>query len=181
MREFGVHLLLTLSICGAAAAQVVAPTAFEQFATDPDTAIATSQVTGSLASADATVEAAVLLAEARSDSARRMRGVRFELRNAGGAERVYLDERQLAKLKTEVILLERSPQPATTGRRIQGTESCWMPDPVQRILCPEMQMSPEFNGLRLWTFGGARFDFRDRSLTELRELLERTDAALAEL
>ena len=183
MREFGIHLLLTLSICGASqvAAEAAAPTAFENFATAPDVTIAMSHAVGSLTSADAMAEATVLLAVSRLDSAKRMRGAQFELRNARGAERIYLDERQLAKLKTEVILMERLPQPATTGRRVQGTESCSMPNAVQRILCPEMHIAPEWRGLKLWTFGGARFDFGDCSITQLRELLERTDEALAEL
>ena len=56
-----------------------------------------------------------------------------------------------------------------------------MPNPVRRILCPEIQTAPDWNGLRLWTFGGARFDFRDRTVTELRELLERAVTELDEL
>ena len=55
------------------------------------------------------------------------------------------------------------------------------PNPVQRILLPEIQRRLAWNGLRLWTFGGARFDFRDRTVTELRELLERAVTELDEL
>ena len=68
------------------------------------------------------------------------------------------------------------------GTTVQGTESCWMPNPVQRILCPEMQAAPQWSGLRLWTFGGDLiFEFRDHGIEELRELSERAADELAAL
>ena len=79
------------------------------------------------------------------------------------------------------------PRRSATGgarapRSVNGTEGCWMPNPVQRILCPELQTAPRLGtGLRLWTFGGATFDFRDRTVTELRELVERAVTELDEL
>jgi hypothetical protein len=165
----------------ASAAVEPAPTAFERFATDPDIVMAESREVGSLASLDATVKVTVLLATARADETRRMRGVRFDLSNNGGTERIYLDERELAKLKMEVALMERfnnveraQTAGVTGATQVHGTESCWMPNPVRRILCPEIKAGADWNGLRLWTFGGAAFSFRDRSITELRELVERT-------
>ena len=38
-----------------------------------------------------------------------------------------------------------------------------------------------WTGLRLWTFGGATFDFRDRTVADLRELVERAVTELNEL
>lgn len=165
-----------------------APTAFERFATDPAIGVAVSHEVGSLVSVDATVKVTVLLATARTDETRRMRGVRFDLSNNGGTERIYLDERELAKLKMEVALMERfnnierAPTAGLTGAtQVHGTESCWMPNPERRILCPEIKAGADWNGIRLWTFGGAAFVFRDRTITELRELVERTVVELEEL
>ena len=67
------------------------------------------------------------------------------------------------------------------GNSVTGTEACWMPNPVQRILCPELQRASTWTGLRLWTFGGATFDFRDRNVADLRELVERAVTELNEL
>jgi hypothetical protein len=162
------------------AAEAAAPTAFEALATHPDTVVASSREVGSLASVDSTLTVTVLVAAARTDAARRMRGARFDLRNNGGTEQVYLDARQLAKLETDVGLMELggalAPEPATAaspGVRVLGTEACWLPQPVQRILCPELQQAPSWTGLRLWTFGGAIFEFRNRTVAELRALIER--------
>ena len=117
-----------------------------------------------------------------------MRGARFELRNNGGIEQIYLDERQLAKLESDVGLMElgdaaaaRRGERTARGNSVTGTEACWMPNPVQRILCPELQRASTWTGLRLWTFGGATFDFRDRTVADLRELVERAVTELNEL
>lgn len=168
-------------------ALAVEPTAFERFATDAATSV-TSRVVGSLTALDATVEVAALVAVARAEGAVHALGARFELSNNGGREHVYLDRPQLERLLMELDLMElgkqaaaRMGQETTRGTRVTGTESCWMPRPVQRILCPEIVASPAWNGLRLWTFGGAEFAFRDRTSTELRALVERAVTALNEM
>jgi hypothetical protein len=170
------------------AAAAPEPTAFERFVMEPNIVVAASREIGSLASVDSTVAVTVLLAQSPADQLRRMRGVRFDLSHNVGTERIYLDERELAKLRNEVALMERFNTAAlgrtggvTSAQTVHGTEGCWMPNPVRRILCPEIQAAPDWNGLRLWTFGGARFDFRDRTVTELRELVERAVTELDEL
>lgn len=167
----------------------VAPTAFEAFVTDPSTVVAEARDVGSLASVDSTLKVTALVAAARADDARRMRGVRFELSNNGGAEQIYLDEPQLERLLMELDGIElakdkafgQAPGTLLGGMSVLGTESCWMPNPVQRILCPELQRAATWSGLRLWTFGGATFDFRDRDSAELRGLVERASAELRKL
>jgi len=67
------------------------------------------------------------------------------------------------------------------GNSVTGTEACWMSNPAQRILCLELQRASTWTGLRLWTFGGATFDFRDRNVADLRELVERAVTELNEL
>jgi hypothetical protein len=169
----------------AVGAPSVAPTAFETFATRPDTLIAGQRDVGSLTSLDSTLTVTALVAATRTDG-QRMRGVRFELRNNGGTERIYLDDRQLAKLEQDVGLMELSLTAGAAqlrgGNSVVGTEACWMPHPVQRILCPEMQWAPAWTGLRIWTFGGSKtFEFRDRTVVELRGLVERSVTELNEL
>ena len=164
------------------------PTAFERFATDPDTVVAASREVGSLTSVDSTVTVTVLVVAMRADPSQRMRGARFELRNNGGIEQIYLDDRQFTKLESDVGLMElgdaaaaRRGERTARGNSVTGTEACWMPNPVQRILCPELQRASTWTGLRLWTFGGATFDFRDRNVADLRELVERAVTELNEL
>ncbi len=170
-------LLTSLYALSAASAPPVAPTELERFVTHPDTVVAVQRDVGVLVSLDSTLAVTVLVAAARSD-ARAMRGARFELHDNGGTERVYLDERQLAKLEQDVGLMElgltATVRAVPGGHSVLGTEACWMPDPVQRILCPEMQWAPAWSGLRIWSFGGKAFDFRDRTVVELRELVERS-------
>ena len=171
-----------------AAAGTVTPTAFERFATHPDSVVVASREVGSLRSVDSTVTVTVLVVAMRADPSQRMRGARFELRNNGGIEQIYLDDRQFTKLESDVGLMElgdaaaarRGERPAR-GNSVTGTEACWMPNPVQRILCPELQRASTWTGLRLWTFGGATFDFRDRNVADLRELVERAVTELNEL
>jgi hypothetical protein len=165
-------------------ANAAEPTAFERFATDPGTAVEVVRDLGSLTSVDATVRVTLLVGAARIDNAR-MRGVRFELRNNGGVEQVYLDELQLEQLLGELDLMGSLKDEAFSGRtagmQVLGTESCWMPTPALRILCPEVQRAPAWSGLRLWTFGGALFEFRDRTSADLRALVARAATALGKL
>jgi hypothetical protein len=190
-RVVAVVLLGPSSVAMSAAADpvAVAPTAFEAFLAEPSTDVAAAREVGSLASVDSTVKLTILVAAARADDSRRMRGVRVELSNNGGAEPIYLDEPQLERLLLELDMMElakdkafgQAQGAAPGGMSVLGTESCWMPNPVQRILCPELQRAATWSGLRLWTFGGAVFDFRDRDSAELRELVERAAAELRKL
>ena len=114
--------------------------------------------------------------------------MRFDLRNNGGAEQVYLDEPRLERLLMELDLMEvasaadaTKPQGAGAAMSVMGTETCWMPNPVQRILCPERVRASAWSGFRLWIFGGAAFEFRGRDTGELRDLVERAGTALREL
>lgn len=172
-------LLSSLLALPAAAAPPVAPTPFEAFVTDPDTAVAAQREVGSLTSLDSTITATVLVAAHRVE-ARSMRGAIFELRNNGGADLIYLDKRQLAKLEQDVGLMElgltakAQVAPRAGGSWVLGTEACWMPNPVQRILCPELQWAPAWTGIRIWAYGGKTFEFRDSTVPELRELVERS-------
>ena len=75
----------------------------------------------------------------------------------------------------------RQGERTARGNSVTGTEACWMPNPVQRILCPELQRRRDVDRPRLWTFGGATFDFRDRTVADLRELVERAVTELDEL
>ena len=95
------------------------------------------------ASVDSTVTVTVLVVAMRADPSQ-LRGARFELRNNGGIEQIYLDERQLTKLESDVGLMELGDAAALGGAsawraEFDGTEACWMPNPAQRILCPELQ------------------------------------------
>jgi hypothetical protein len=171
-----------------AAAGTVAPTAFERFATHPDSVVVASREVGSLRSVDSTVTVTVLVVAMRADPSQRMRGARFELRNNGGIEQIYLDDRQFTKLESDVGLMElgdaaaaRRGERTARGNSVTGTEACWMPNPMQRILCPELQRASTWTGLRLWTFGGATFDFREGNVADLRELVERAVTELNEL
>jgi len=172
-----------------AAAGTVRPTAFERFATHPDSVVVASREVGSLTSVDSTVTVTVLVVAMRADPSQRMRGARFELRNNGGVEQIYLDDRQFTKLESDVGLMElgdaaaaRQGEHTARGNSVTGTEACWMPNPVQRILCPELQRrAATWTGLRLWTFGGATFDFRGRNVADLRALVERAVTELNEL
>jgi hypothetical protein len=105
--------------------------------------------------------------------------VRFDLRNNGGTEQIFLDEPQLERLLEELDLMEYAKDKAFAqagaprgGNVVHGTASCWMPNPVQRILCPELVRAATWSGLRLSTFGGRSLDFRDRDSAELRKLVE---------
>ena len=189
MRACIVRFVSSLAVASVATgASGVEPTAFERFATDPGTVVVATRETGSLRSLDATAKVTVLVAADRADSARRMRGVRFELRSNAGTDNVYLDERQLERLNNELSLMDRFKDPQfgddqhrARGTVVQGTESCWMPNPVLRILCPELQSAPSWSGLRLWTFEGDIFEFRDVGIEEPRELVERAADELAAL
>lgn len=177
-------LLVSWVALPAIGAPPVAPTAFETFATHPDTLVAVQREVGSLSSLDSALTVTVLVTAARTD-AQRMRGARFELRDNGGTEHIYLGESQLAKLEQDVGLMELSLTAGAAqlrgGNSVVGTEACWMPNPVQRILCPELQWTPAWTGLRIWTFGGKSFEFRDRTVVDLRGLVERSVTALNEL
>ena len=63
MRLHTVSALIVLAAV-AAGAHAAEPTAFERFATDPDTALVASAAIGSLGSVDSTVEITVLVAVA---------------------------------------------------------------------------------------------------------------------
>ena len=107
-----VLLLLVASsaaLLAASAAAAPEPTVFERFVTEPNTVVAASREVGSLASLDSTVAVTVLLAQSPAD-AQLLRGVRFDLSHNVGIGTHLLDERQLAKLRSEVASWSASKQ-----------------------------------------------------------------------
>ena len=165
------------------APKLVPPTDFETFATTPQVHVIFSKQVGSIESSDAkaTVTALVLADEQNPPAG--MRGVRLDLESNSGHEQVYLDDSQLEKVRREVHLMESgietfAMKDTTTPYRVTGTESCWMPNPRVRILCPDYYIGPDWSGLRLRPLGSRGFEFPDHKPAELTKLF---DAALTEL
>jgi len=93
-----------------------------------------------------------------------------------------VDEAQLTLTKRELAGIEEGipnlKNEDSAPYRVQGTQSCWMPDPPLRILCPDYYVGPDRSGLRLGALGGPGFEFPDRKPLELAVLIDR---AIAEL
>ncbi len=163
---------------GIAVAQTPAPepTSFESFATKPNTVVLFTKEVGSLDSSDAKVTVTALSVEDTETSVGAMRGVRIDLENNAGADRVFLSESQLELLLQELVLLEsgisRMENYDGAGVRIRGTESCWMPDPALRILCPGYRVSPRWSGFTLAAFGGCTFALTGHAPSALSKLIE---------
>ena len=171
-----VSLLLVLAASAVSAA--VAPTRLEALAQSADAVITLSHEVGGLRAPDAVATLTVLAVAGRAGAEPALRGLRFDLASNAGTDRVYLDANQLSVLRNELDLMARL---STTGRgasRAQGTESCWMPKPELRILCPEVRVSPEWTGISLGALGGPSFAFRG---VEARELQQLVDRAIAEI
>jgi hypothetical protein len=189
MKTFASVVVVLVSLGSAGFAAQPEPTLFEAFATSPNTITKFSREVGAIDSSDATAHATVLVIEDTADSTNRMRGVRFDLVHNTGSDQVYLDEGQLRSLKREVDLIERfnarvfetsSQNLSPGGTAVHGTESCWMPDPFERILCPEYRVGPDWSGLSIGTFDGWPFSFPDRGPADLIGLLDRAIAELDE-
>ena len=163
---------------GIAVAQTPAPepTSFESFATKPNTVVLFTKEVGSLDSSDAKVTVTALSVEDTATPVNAMRGVRFDLENNVGLNRVYLSKSQLELLLQELALLERGISRQIKENRalysIQGTASCWMPDPALRILCPGYRINPRWSGFTLAAFGGCTFALPGHAPSALSKLIE---------
>lgn len=158
------------------------PTALELFAAKPDARVLFSKHVGSIVSSDGKVMITALIVENAQDPRKQMRGVRFDLQSNSAMDQVYLDETQLTSTKREVRLIEwgieKNVIDDSVPYRVTGTESCWMPEPRVRILCPDYYVGPDWSGLRLRALGGPGFEFPDHKPSELVHLI---DLAIAEL
>jgi hypothetical protein len=158
------------------------PTLFEEFAANTNAVVSFTQQIGAIDSSDSKAIVTALSVQDSASPSSQMRGVRIDLENNGGADHVYLDESQLTTLLQELAGIEagisRLVNESNAPYRVQGTASCWMPDPAFRILCPSYRVGPDWSGFTLAAFGGRTFALPDHVPSELTELIER---AISEL
>ena len=174
----------------AANAFSAAPPAFTQLealARSADAVVAHSQEIGSLRAPDAVGTLTVLAVSGQAGATPPLRGVRIDLTNNAGSDRVYLDANQLDVLRGELDLMVRFKDAsfaesrkslAPGGTFVHGTESCWMPKPEERILCPSAVIGSDWSGIALGAFGGPSFLFRNVELSELLALVDRAITVL---
>ena len=180
----GLVLILAANAVFAAAP---ASTRLEALARSADAVVAQSREIGSLRAPDAVATLTVLAVSGQAGAAPPAHGLRVDLTNNAGSDRIYLDANQLDVLRSEldlmvrfkdVSLAESRKSLAPGGTAVQGTESCWMPNPEERILCPSAVIGSDWSGIALGAFGGPSFLFRN---VEPSELLALVDRAIAEL
>lgn len=178
-------LVTAFVLCGATLVNGPTPTALEAFASASDTRIKQEIDVGKLESSDALLKVTALVLVNDGHQVGEMRGVRFVLQNNVGTDVIYLDLAQIDRLRRDLKGLE-------TGRasfeehgdaapyRVQGTESCWLPESTARIMCPSVYTFPNGSGLSLHALFSPDFQFPNRSAKELMLLVETSLRALGE-
>lgn len=163
--------------------RVIEPTMLESYVARPSVVVESEAPVGSIASADAKVTVAALVAADTANPPDRRQGLRLRFENNAGQDEVYLDEVQVAAAIEDLRGIEGGiPElKSDTGApwRVQGTASCWMPDRPLRILCPSYGVGPDGSGLWLAAYGASSFSFPGHRPAELVRLMEAALAALA--
>ena len=174
--------LLTCSLAlgfGAVAAgyDAPAPTDFETFATQSAADVVLEREAGSIESSDAKVAVTVLIVADTASPGRTMAGARFDLESNAGMDTVYLDEDQLSSVREDTVGIMHGiawlEKEGGAPYQVQGTASCWRPDPALRILCPSYRIGPDWKGVTMAAYGGRTFAFPDGHPTELIALIDR--------
>lgn len=183
------NLSRALAVIIVAVAQIVSaqdrpspePTALESFLARPTVVRDIAEVVGGFESADASVTVAAIVASDSANPGERMTGLRFDLKDKAGTERVYVDVTQLAQLREDLAGIEGGiPELESGGApvRVQGTGACWMPPRPLRILCPSYRVGPDGRGMQLAAYGGRTFSYPEKRPAMLAALVERTLARL---
>jgi hypothetical protein len=179
--------MMLASVSGIAVAEerVVEPTAFESFVARPSVVVELDEPVGSIASTDANLEVAVLVATDTANPPERRRGLRLRLESNAGQDHLYLDEAEVAAAIEDLAGIEDgiTELKAQTSApwRVQGTARCWMPARPLRVLCPSYAAGPDGSGLWLSAYGGTGFSFPGYLPAELARLLKKAASALATL
>lgn len=179
-----VTALLVATFPGLVSAQqaVPEPTDFEAFAAKPGVEIAFTHRVGTIESSDGGLLVDALILDDAANPPAQMRGVRLTLVSNAGQDHVYLEQAQLAAIKTDLEDIQGGIPELESGGdapyRVQGTASCWMPARPVRILCPSYRVGPDWSGLGLGAYGGPGFAYPGHQPRELAALIE---LALTEL
>lgn len=159
-----------------------APTALEAFVARPTVVLDVGEVVGGFESKDASVMVIAIVATDTAHPGVRMTGLRFDLADNAGADRVYLDARELAQLREDLAGIEGGiPELEAEGGapvRVQGTGACWMPPRPTRILCPSYRVGPDGRGMHLAAYGSRNFSYPGERPAALAALVERALARL---
>jgi hypothetical protein len=164
-----------------------ASTQLEALARSADAVVTHSQRIGSLRAPDALATFTVLAVSGQAGAATPAHGVSVDLTNNAGSDRIYLDANQLDVLRGELDLMVRFKDAsfaesrkslAPGGTFVHGTESCWMPNPEERILCPSAVIGSDWSGIALGAFGGPSFLYRNVEASELLALVDRAITVL---
>lgn len=187
MRKIIFIAVIIAAVSGIAVAEVrvVKPTGFESFVGRASVILEIDEPVGSIMSADAKLEVAVLVAADTANPPDRQRGLRLRFENNAGQDQVYLDEAQVAAAIEDLAGIEEGIPELKSGTdapyRVQGTGSCWRPARPMRILCPSYGVGPDGSGLSLSAYGGNGFAFPGHRPSELALLLKKAAATLAAL
>ncbi len=178
MNRYFLAALLLCALISHSFAQtaVPKPTPFEEFAGGTNAAVSFELKIGVIESSDANVTLNALVIEDTADLSREMRGVRVDLADNSGMDKVYLDESQFDELLRELARMEaiisRPKREGGAVYTIHGTASCWMPEPAYRILCPGYRVGPGWFGFTLAAYGGHTFELPEHTPSEFAKLLK---------
>lgn len=145
-------VLLTTGLAQAEPAAVAQPTAFETFAVQPAAHVSWSKYIGRLEKGDVRVAVTALVVQDASQPARRMRGVRIDLANAGSTDQVFLDASKLVTVMRALDEIESSI-PWAENRRWDspkyelGAAEFWHPDQTIHTLSAVYYVAPDSKGL----------------------------------
>jgi len=188
MRNFSLALFIVATVTIVVAPPASAderprpePTALENFVARPTVVLELDQTVGTLASKDGTVAVAAIVAADTANPDQRMTGLRFDLADNAGADRVYLDATQLAVLRDDLAGIEGGipeVEASQAGASVQGTGACWMPAQPMRILCPSYRVGPEGSSFGLAAYGGRGFSYPGERPAAFAALVERAIARL---
>ena len=185
MKKFSPALFVVTVVIGPAASAdkrpPPEPTALESFVGQPTVILDLAEVVGTLESTDASVAVTAIVATDTANPGVRMTGLRFDLADNAGADRVYLDATQLAPLRGDLADIEGGIPELEAGQagvNVQGTAACWMPPRPVRILCPSYRVGPEGSSFGLAAYGSRGFSYPGERPAALAALVERAIARL---
>lgn len=159
-----------------------APTAFESFATDPGAELLAVEEIGSIRSSDGILIVTAMAVASRSRPGERMSGIRVRLEDNSGFDEGYVAADELNAVLADLDALDSDRSLLADGLgapySVQGTEACWMPDPVTRRLCPGYGIGPAWEGLTISIYGGKGFRFPAYTPGDLAALLRSASKVL---